>query len=86
MAYFLKKQRQNNKTYLHIYESYYSPETKNTKHRFIKAMSTFEALKEKGIEDPVAYCQKEVDSLNEERNKEKIRNCHKINHQFISEY
>ncbi len=73
MAYFLKKQRQNNKTYLHIYESYYSPETKNTKHRFIKAMSTFEALKEKGIEDPVAYCQKEVDSLNEERNKEKIR-------------
>ncbi|MBR3252012.1 MAG: IS1634 family transposase [Erysipelotrichaceae bacterium] len=73
MAYFLKKQRQNNKTYFHIYESYYSPETKNTKHRFIKAMSTFEALKEKGIEDPVAYCQKEVDSLNEERNKEKIR-------------
>ena len=73
MAYFLKKQRQNNKTYLHIYESYYSPKTKNTKHRFIKAMSTFEALKEKGIEDPVAYCQKEVDSLNEERNKEKIR-------------
>ena len=73
MAYFLKKQRQNNKTYLHIYESYYSPETKNTKHRFIKAMSTFEALKEKGIEDPVAFCQKEVDSLNEERNKEKIR-------------
>ena len=73
MAYFLKKQRQNNKTYLHIYESYYSPETKNTKHRFIKAMSTFEALKEKGIEDPVAYCQKEVDSLNEERNKEKTR-------------
>ena len=55
MAYFLKKQRQNNKTYLHIYESYYSPETKNTKHRFIKAMSTFEALKEKGskIRSPI---------------------------------
>lgn len=73
MAYFLKKQRQNNKTYLHIYESYYSPETKNTKHRFLRSMGTYEKLKEEGIEDPFAYCQKEVDLLNEEKNKQKIR-------------
>ena len=73
MAYFLKKQKQNTKTYLHIYESYYCQSTKNTKHRFLKSMGTYEKLRESGIEDPIAYCQKEVDRLNDERNKEKIR-------------
>ena len=33
MAYFLKKTKQQNRIYLAIYESFYSPEVKGTKHR-----------------------------------------------------
>jgi len=72
MAYFLKKQRQNTKTYLHVYESFYSPTTKNTKHHFIRSFGSIESLKEKGIDDPIDYCQKEVDKLNNDRNDSKI--------------
>ena len=77
MAYFLKKQKQNTKTYLHVYESYYSSTTKNTKHHFIKSFGSIESLKESGIEDPIDYCQKEIDKLNKERQDNKI--------QYISE-
>lgn len=33
MAYFLKKTKRNDRLYLSIYESFYSPETKNTRHK-----------------------------------------------------
>lgn len=73
MAFFLKKQKQNNKTYLHIYESFYSPDTKNTKHHFIRSLGSVESLSAKGIDDPLSFCQAEVDKLNAERNKDKVK-------------
>lgn len=73
MAFFLKKQKQNNKTYLHIYESFYSPDTKNTKHHFIRSLGSIESLSASGIDDPVSYCQAEVVKMNAERNRDKIR-------------
>ena len=69
MAYFLKKANQSNNLYLAIYESYYSPEIKGTRHRCYKSLGSITALKKKGIEDPIAFYQKEVDKLNEERKK-----------------
>ena len=36
MAYFLKVAKQQNRTYLSIYESFYSPDVKGTKHRSVK--------------------------------------------------
>ena len=67
MAYFLKKANQSNNLYLAIYESYYSPEVKGTRHKCYKSLGSITSLKKKGIEDPIAYFQKEVDRLNEER-------------------
>ena len=67
MAYFLKKANQSNNLYLAIYESYYSSEVKGTRHKCYKSLGSITSLKKKGIEDPIAYYQKEVDRLNEER-------------------
>lgn len=67
MAYFLKKANQANNTYLAIYESYYSPEVKGTKHKCYKSLGSVTSLKKKGIEDPVSFYQAEVDKLNLER-------------------
>ena len=40
MAYFLKKTKRNDRLYLSIYESFYSPETKNTRLKvFVKSVS-----------------------------------------------
>ena len=38
MAYFLKVTKQQSRTYLSIYESFYSPETKGTKHRSYRSL------------------------------------------------
>lgn len=83
MSYFLKKQNQANNTYLAIYESFYSPETKGTKHRCFKSLGSISKLIESGIEDPIAYYQDEVDRMNRERKKEsynKISNSSPIRH------
>lgn len=71
MAYFLKKAKQGKRTYLQIYESYYSSETKGTKHRCIKSMGSVESLLASGIEDPIEYCKKQVDLMNQQRNDQK---------------
>lgn len=68
MAYFLKKQHQANNTYLAIYESFYSKETKGTKHRCFKSLGSLSSLKKKGIEDPISYYEMEVDKLNKANN------------------
>lgn len=72
LAYFLKKTRQSGRLYLSIYESFYSPETGDTKHRSYKSFGRFETMIKNGIEDPIAYVQAEVDTLNAQRNLEKI--------------
>ncbi len=73
MAYFLKKTKLKGRTYLAIYESFYSHEKKGTAHRSIKPLGSVETLMANGIDDPIAYGQKQVDMMNAERNNEKAR-------------
>lgn len=72
MAYFLKKQRQNNNTYLAIYESFYSKASHGTKHKCHKSLGSITKLIESGIEDPISYFQNEVDKLNNESSRKVI--------------
>jgi len=67
MAYFLKKTPLKNRTYLAIYESFYSHEKKGTAHKCYKSMGSIEALKANGLDDPITFYQKEVDELNNSR-------------------
>lgn len=67
MAYFLKKTKQKNRTYLAIYESFYDHSRKGSAHRSYKALGSIESNIEKGIADPIAYYQEEVDELNRQR-------------------
>lgn len=71
MAYFLKKTPLKGRTYLSIVESFYSPDKKGAAHRTYKSLASVETWIKRGIEDPVAHFQKEVDELNKERNKNK---------------
>lgn len=71
MAYFLKIAKQQNRTYLSIYESFYSPDTKGTKHKCIKSLGSLDSLIESGIEDPVSFYKQEVSRMNLERNEKK---------------
>lgn len=73
MAYFLKKAKQQHRTYLAIYESFYSNVTKGTKHRCFQSLGSVESLIDKGINDPVSYYQKQVDELNSMKNKQTIK-------------
>lgn len=72
MAYFLKKSTLKGRTYLSIVESFYSHEKHGAAHRTFKSLSSVETWKSKGIDDPIAYFQKEVDELNAQRNLNKI--------------
>lgn len=72
MAYFVKTTKQGNRTYLNIYESFYSPETGDTKHKNYKSFGNIDKLIASGINDPKAYVQKIVDDLNSKRNIEKV--------------
>lgn len=71
MAYFLKKTPLKGRTYLSIVESFYSPDKKGAAHRVYKSLSSVETWRKKGIDDPIAHFQKEVDELNKERSKDK---------------
>ena len=70
MAYFLKKSTLKGRTYLSIVESFYSHDKRGAAHRTYKSLASVETWKSKGIEDPVAYFQKEVDELNSARKNE----------------
>ena len=83
MAYFLKVTKQQSRTYLSIYESFYSPETKGTKHRSYRSLGNIQKLIDSGIDDPIAYFQKEVDRLNAQRKAENANK--KINDRLIGE-
>jgi transposase len=69
MAYFLKKTTLKNRTYLAIYESFYSHEKKGTAHRTYQSLGSIETLMANGMDDPVSHYQKEVNRLNAERKK-----------------
>ena len=73
MAYFLKKTKQGRRTYLAIYESFYSNKKKGTAHKCFKSLGSVETHVENGMEDPVSYFQKEVDVLNEVKKEMGVR-------------
>lgn len=71
MAYFLKVSKQQTRTYLSIYESFYSPDVKGTKHRCYKHLGNLDKLIAGGIVDPIAHFKREVDELNAAKKAEK---------------
>ncbi len=75
MAYFLKKSTLKGRTYLSIVESFYSHDKRGAAHRTYKSLASVESWRAKGIDDPIAHFQKEVDDLNRAR---KIDNVRKI--------
>ena len=77
MAYFLKQTPLNGRTYLAIYESFYSHDKKGTAHKCHKSLGSIETLKTNGMSDPVSFYQKEVDALNQKRSNEGVK---KISH------
>ena len=81
MAYFLKKTKRNDRLYLSIYESFYSPEAKNTRHKSFHKIGFVDALIEQVIDDPITHFQKKVNEQNSKRETDKIH----INFQQISD-
>jgi transposase len=73
MAYFLKKTKLKDRTYLAIYESFYNPDKKETAHKCYKSLGSVETLAAKGMEDPIAHFQIEVDELNRAKNEKGVR-------------
>ena len=71
MAYFLKVSKQQSRTYLSIYESFYSPDVKGTKHRSVINLGNIDNLIASGIDDPIAYYKEEVKKMNAQRKQEK---------------
>jgi len=67
MAFYLKKTKLKGRTYLSIDESFYSHAKKGTAHKCYKSLGSVETWIQKGIPDPIAHFQKEVDSLNLEK-------------------
>lgn len=73
MAYFLKKSYLKGRTYLSIVESYYSHQKRGAAHRTYKSLASVETWKAKGIEDPIAHFQKEVDQLNQQAQSKQVQ-------------
>lgn len=73
MAYYLKKTKLKGRTYLSIDESFYNHERKGTAHKCYKSLGSVETWIEKGIADPIAHFQLEVDALNQEKAEAGVR-------------
>ena len=73
MAFFLKQTPLKGRTYLAIYESFYSREKKGTAHRTYKSLGSIETHKANGMDDPVSVFQKEVDELNRKKRSEGMK-------------
>lgn len=73
MAYFLKKTKLKNRTYLAIYESFYSHDKKGTAHRCYESLGSVETHIQNGMQYPIAHFQKKVDELNKEKDDIGIR-------------
>lgn len=73
MAYYLKKTKLRGRTYLSIDESFYNHEKKGTSHRCYQSLGSVETWQSKGMADPIAHFQKEVDALNRQHSKSSVR-------------
>ena len=71
MAYFLKKNIKNKKTYLSIVNSFYDANKGGTAHETYKSYGSIDSLIDSGIEDPITYLEEEVRKLNDERSIDK---------------
>ena len=60
MAYFLKKNKKNDKVYLSIVNSFYDSEKKQTVHETFSSYGTGQCLIDKGIDNPINYLENEV--------------------------
>ena len=65
MAYFLKKNIKNKKTYLSIVNSFYDANKGGTAHETYKSYGSIDSLIDSGIEDPITYLEEEVRKLND---------------------
>ena len=73
MAYYLKKTKLKGRTYLSIDESFYNHEKKGTSHRCYQSLGSVETWQSKGMADPIAHFQKEVDALNQKHSQSSVR-------------
>ena len=73
MAYYLKKTKLKGRTYLSIDESFYNHDKKGTSHRCYQSLGSVETWLSKGMADPIAHFQKEVDALNQQHSKSSVR-------------
>ncbi len=73
MAYHLRKTKKNNDIYLQIYSSYWDKEKNQPRNKYVESIGFVSWLKEKGINDPVAYAEEKVNKLNKESKEEKIK-------------
>ena len=73
MAYFLKKTKLKKRTYLAIYESFYSAAKRGTVHACYQSLGSVETLIAQGMEDPIAHFQRVVDALNQAKQDAGIR-------------
>ena len=73
MAYFLKKTKLKKRTYLAIYESFYSAAKRGTAHACYQSLGSVETLIAQGMEDPIAHFQHIVDALNQAKQDAGIR-------------
>ena len=73
MAYYLKKTKLKGRTYLSIDESFYNHDKKGTSHRCYQSLGSVETWLSKGMADPIAHFQKEVDALNKQHSQSSVR-------------
>ena len=78
MAYFVKKNIKNNKTYYSIVNSFYDGKRGHTAHETYASYGSGKGLKEKGITDIEEYLSEEVKKLNYEKSKSEAREISEI--------
>lgn len=67
MGYFLRQDKKKNGIYLQMYETYWNPEIKQARTRYIKSFGYVEELKSNGIPDPVSHFKAVVREEEEKR-------------------
>ena len=69
MAYFLRKDKKDNRVYLQMYESYWDKKLKQPRSRSVESFGYVDELICDDIKDPIAYYQDVVNKKEEERKK-----------------
>lgn len=67
MGYFLRQDKKKKGIYLQMYETYWNPEIKQARTRYIESFGYVEELKSDGIPDPISHYKALVQKREEER-------------------